>query len=109
MSRHSVPLLIAADHASLAGHFPGFPIVPGVVLLDETLHAIEALPGAEHSCWHIGAVKFHRVVTPGEQLQLTFEWHSDAPVHFQLRTREALVASGTIKRRASIHAVVSAR
>ncbi len=31
--------LIAADHPCLAGHFPGNPIVPGVVLLDEVLRA----------------------------------------------------------------------
>lgn len=33
---------IAADHPSLAGHFPGNPIVPGVVILDEVLRAFEA-------------------------------------------------------------------
>lgn len=31
--------LIATDHPGLAGHFPGNPIVPGVVLLDEVLRA----------------------------------------------------------------------
>jgi 3-hydroxyacyl-[acyl-carrier-protein] dehydratase len=28
---------IGADHPSLPGHFPGVPIVPGVVILDEIL------------------------------------------------------------------------
>lgn len=30
---------IAANHPSLPGHFPGAPIVPGVVILDEILAA----------------------------------------------------------------------
>ena len=30
---------IGADHPSLPGHFPGAPIVPGVVILDEILAA----------------------------------------------------------------------
>jgi 3-hydroxymyristoyl/3-hydroxydecanoyl-(acyl carrier protein) dehydratase len=108
MSRHGVTLCIAADHPALPGHFPGFPIVPGVVLLDETLHAIERLQGSEESSWQIDAVKFHHVVRPGDELQLTFEWQPDAPVHFELRTQQALVASGSIKRRPGIHAVPSA-
>ena len=33
--------VIAADHPSLAGHFPGNPIVPGVVILEEGVRAFE--------------------------------------------------------------------
>lgn len=36
---------IAADHPALPGHFPGNPIVPGVVILDHILDAVAlALP-----------------------------------------------------------------
>ncbi len=32
--------VIRADHPSLPGHFPGAPLVPGVVILDEVLEAL---------------------------------------------------------------------
>src|SRR6266536_4977571 len=32
--------IISADHPSLPGHFPGTPLVPGVVILDEVLAAL---------------------------------------------------------------------
>ena len=54
------------DHPALAGHFPGEPIVPGALLLDEALHAV-ARQGRR---WRIASVKFHRIVRPLEPLQL---------------------------------------
>ena len=33
--------VIAADHPCLAGHFPGNPIVPGVVILEAVVRAFE--------------------------------------------------------------------
>ena len=35
-------LCIDADHPSLPGHFPGRPLVPGVVVLEQVLRAVEA-------------------------------------------------------------------
>lgn len=109
MKRQRVSLRIAADHPALAGHFPGLPIVPGVVLLDETLHAIEQALATEALSWHIGNVKFHHVARAGEELLLDFESQADERVHFELHASELLVASGTVKPGARTCAAVSAR
>jgi 3-hydroxyacyl-[acyl-carrier-protein] dehydratase len=48
---------ISADHPSLPGHFPGTPIVPGVVILDEILAALTEWREDSHVT-AIRAVKF---------------------------------------------------
>jgi 3-hydroxyacyl-[acyl-carrier-protein] dehydratase len=51
-------LRIEPGHPALAGHFPGAPVLPGVVLLDETLRALERADGAEPGRWVVAAAKF---------------------------------------------------
>ncbi len=65
---HASEFSIAATHPALPGHFPGRPIVPGVLLLANALEAALALP---HWAARIGApprlalVKFPAPVQPG--------------------------------------------
>ncbi len=56
---------IAADHPSLAGHFPGRPLVPGVLLLDQVLAALEAEHGPLGPL-RLPQVKFLQPLLPGE-------------------------------------------
>ena len=51
---------VATNHPSLPGHFPGRPLVPGVVLLDEVL---ACLPGAT-----LLTAKFTSPVGPGTEI-----------------------------------------
>jgi 3-hydroxymyristoyl/3-hydroxydecanoyl-(acyl carrier protein) dehydratase len=95
MNARSAWLRIASDHPALAGHFPGHPIVPGALLLDEALHAID---GAATS-WHIASLKFHRIVRPDEALRLECSTQPDGALRLELRAEEALVMSGLLERR----------
>ena len=100
------PLRIDANHPAFAGHFPGRPIVPGVVLLDQVLIAIApwlaALPGASSIPPHCEIVntKFLSAVAPGELLQLQATRQAgeeEETIRFDLVGTTRKVASGIIK------------
>jgi len=62
---------IAADDPCLEGHFPGRPLVPGAVLLAETLAALASLVGRDAALWALDGVKFRRPVAPGEVVSVS--------------------------------------
>jgi 3-hydroxymyristoyl/3-hydroxydecanoyl-(acyl carrier protein) dehydratase len=64
MSRAEFEFSVPAEHPSLAGHFPGNPVVPGVLLLDHVLHALERSTG--RSVTRLRQVKFVSILLPGE-------------------------------------------
>jgi len=63
--------IISADHPSVAGHFPGNPIVPAVVILDEVLGAFAAWrPDAR--VLGMPAVKFLAPLRPEQSCAVRF-------------------------------------
>lgn len=86
---------VPADHPAFAGHFPGRPIVPGVVLLDHSLLRAGALPAGRR--WCIAQAKFLRPVGPGETLRWSFTPASAGAQRFAIHADEALVVSGVLQ------------
>jgi 3-hydroxyacyl-[acyl-carrier-protein] dehydratase len=88
-------LTIAAGHPALEGHFPGAPIVPGVVLLDEIVLALES-EGEAAGGWRIGAAKFVKPVRPGELLSLERERLANGSIRFSVLRGGQPVAHGLL-------------
>jgi 3-hydroxymyristoyl/3-hydroxydecanoyl-(acyl carrier protein) dehydratase len=84
-----------ADSAACADHFPGRPIMPGALLLDEILRR---LPVGATLPLQVETVKFRRIVPPGTPVEL--EWQADGAQ----RTRFAL----RIGREVAVEGVASA-
>lgn len=62
--------VVGADHASRAGHFPGKPVVPGVVVLDEVMAVLAGVvPGGVSG---FPGVRFMRPVRFGEVVEVSF-------------------------------------
>ena len=87
---------IAADHPSFAGHFPAFPVLPGAILLDEMLKAIELARGIDLKSWHISSAKFLDAVRPRDHLVLEHDAPGPGLIHFTIRVDDRKVASGTL-------------
>ncbi|WP_426396885.1 AMP-binding protein [Ralstonia sp. R-29] len=87
---------IPADHPALPGHFPGHPIVPGVVLLDHALQHIGAAQGRSLDACKISSAKFLSPAAPGEPLDVAFDTTASGAIRFTIRTGERDVASGVL-------------
>ncbi len=92
----ALTLRISAEHPAFAGHFPGAPVLPGVVLLDEMVRALEdeAAQGARR--WRIGAAKFLKPVRPGETLTLEHEPLPNGSIRFSVLNAGQPVAHGLL-------------
>ncbi|MGJ4804758.1 hypothetical protein [Luteimonas sp. SDU82] len=89
---------IDPGHPCLPGHFPGRPVVPGVVILDRVVEAIEQAHGPQPAL-RLPRVKFLQPLLPGERARIALEPLSAAPAprwRFRVSREETTIASGEI-------------
>jgi 3-hydroxymyristoyl/3-hydroxydecanoyl-(acyl carrier protein) dehydratase len=90
--------LVRADHPSLPGHFPGAPIVPGVVILDEVLEAL--MQWRENAqLTGLRTVKFLTPLKPEQPFTICLS-ADDEPVgevKFWCRTEDRVIVEGRLE------------
>lgn len=92
---------LKADHPAAQGHFPGDPIIPGAVLLNETLQAITAGLGAPLAPFRIASAKFLHPARPGDRLVIEFSRTAPGEVQFTSRVAGRTVLTGRMQCRAA--------
>ena len=85
------------DHPAAQGHFPGDPIIPGAVLLNETLQAIAAGLGASLAPFRIASAKFLHPARPGDRLVIVFSHTAPGEIQFTCRVAGKTVLTGRIQ------------
>lgn len=90
-------IAVAPDHPAFAGHFPGQPILPGVVLLGWATSALGAALGRPVPPCGIAAAKFLQPVRPGTSLLIRHVRETRGTWRFEILAGDATVASGTLK------------
>jgi acyl-coenzyme A synthetase/AMP-(fatty) acid ligase len=87
---------IPTDHPAMPGHFPGHPIVPGVVLLDHAISAIGAALGRSVDACRLSSAKFPSPAAPGVPLDVAFEATASGAIRFSVCDGAREVASGVL-------------
>ena len=85
---------VPAAHPALPGHFPGRPIVPGVLLLDAVLEAARA---DGHTPVGVRRAKFAAPVLPGCDVEIALMSRGGTPrIGFTCRVAGVTVLHGDI-------------
>jgi len=87
---------VPSEHPAFPGHFPGRPIVPGVVLLDQAILFAEKLLRIQAGCWQVGNAKFLSPVGPAEALVFSLQTTPRGTIAFTVRSGDRDVASGSL-------------
>ncbi len=82
---------VPADHACLPGHFPGEPVVPGVVLLDHVAACLQRA-GAGHVV-RLLAVKFMSPLLPQQPAEMRIEV-TGSRARFRIVNGDVVILSG---------------
>ena len=87
---------VPPDHPAFAGHFPGTPILPGVVLLDMALQIIAKTSGIALDLCEISSVKFLSPASPGDELLIQHNISASGTIRFDIVAGMRKIASGSI-------------
>src|SRR5688572_25215592 len=85
------------NHPAADGHFPGNPIIPGAVLLNETLRAIENDLGLHLSPYRIKAAKFFSPTRPGDRVVIDFSGSVPGNIRFACAVEGRKVLAGQLE------------
>jgi 3-hydroxyacyl-[acyl-carrier-protein] dehydratase len=93
---------VPEDYAWYAGHFPGYPIMAGVVQLHElVMPAVASVHPGLGELRSVTNVKFHKRIVPGDALELSLSWPDAAadgglPFDFEIRRDAKVCAAGRL-------------
>lgn len=91
-----IPIAVPVSGPLYEGHFPGWPILPGIGLLDLSIRAL-AESGASEALCEITSLRLRKLVVPGDSLELEVKaFEPDGSVRFEVRRAGEIVASASV-------------
>jgi 3-hydroxymyristoyl/3-hydroxydecanoyl-(acyl carrier protein) dehydratase len=94
----TIDLVLPADHAAFLGHFPGQPILAGVLQIDWAMRFAARCFQLDQTVAQDFQVKFRRVIGPDQDLSLVLRLDRvRAHVVFEYRVAGEIASSGKIR------------
>jgi 3-hydroxymyristoyl/3-hydroxydecanoyl-(acyl carrier protein) dehydratase len=87
---------IGPDHPALPGHFPGNPVVPGVLILQEVMDGALRLD-VGGTIKEVVQVKFVSMLKPEQRCQIEYRPGRDGRVRFECQADGRVIANGLLK------------
>ena len=87
---------IAASHPALPGHFPGHPVVPGVVLLESVAAALPQHARTPLRVTGFPVVKFLAPLLPEHEYEIVLATKRPGQATFDIIAGGQKLASGTV-------------
>ncbi|UCE90432.1 MAG: hydroxymyristoyl-ACP dehydratase [Pseudomonadota bacterium] len=88
--------VIGADHPSLAGHFPGNPVVPGVVILELVFTALRKVCGPCRIT-RVPVAKFVMPLLPGQPFTISITPGTEGHAKFSCTIEDKPIALGQLE------------
>lgn len=91
-------LSLNAGHPILEGHFPGFPVVPGVCMMQMTKEILEHAIGHKTRLVSARSLKFMTILNPNENKTVLSElnYHETESGHIEVESRLLDPENGTV-------------
>ena len=94
--RYTAAFTIPLEHPAIPGHFPGHPVVPGVLILEEVRKIAAGWLGYEMGIRRLPQVKFLAPLLPGD-LAIVELARTGAVVDFAVRHGTETIAKGSFE------------
>jgi 3-hydroxyacyl-[acyl-carrier-protein] dehydratase len=88
---------LSREHPAAQGHFPGNPVIPGAVLLADTVRLIEAARGVSLAPYRIRRAKFPHPARPGDEMLVQFTDSAAGAIRFQCAVSGNTVLVGEVE------------
>ena len=87
---------VAPDLAWVRGHFPGQPVLPGIIQVHWAAEVASALFNLDGPPRHIKRLKFSNVVVPPRTVELVLTRHGEREIQFTMRSADRQHAQGRL-------------